>query len=64
MLVVLDVHFQGQADLVQVAQARGALGGPFAASQDWQEQAGEQTDNGNHHQQLDQRKTGRRPAQT
>ena len=52
------VVVQGQADLLQVVDALGAAGGLARRLHGGQEQADQDGDDGDHHQQFDQRETG------
>ena len=53
-LVILRVHLNRQADLVQVIETRGALPGRLGLGQRRKQQAREDGNDRDHHQQLDQ----------
>ena len=59
--VVIAVHFAGQNNLSDVAGTFDRLRAQFRFRQGRQEQSRQYGDNGDHHQQFDQRK-GKRPA--
>ncbi len=56
VVVLGNVHRHGQADLFAVVQAGRLAGLGLRLGQSRQQQPGEYRDNGDHHQQLDQRK--------
>jgi len=57
MIVVLDVQLERDADLMEVAQARGGAGAALGPAQDRQEEASQDGDDRDHHQKFDQRET-------
>jgi len=53
LLVILDVHMRGQADLAQVVQAGDGMGADFRPGECGQKQAGEDRYDCDHHEQFD-----------
>ncbi len=57
LVVVIQIHVKGNAPLPEIAEAGGAVGMLAGSGQRRQEHAGENGDDGNHHEEFDQGKT-------
>ena len=59
LIVVLDIHIESQTDLAGIGETGGGASRLACLGKDREENGGENRDNGDDHEQLDKRKTGR-----